>query len=148
MAPSGFEGGIKVFETPRGLQPIESLYDLRTPVEGEIRPGAAVQLPRDAIEMPRAGAEKPGFTEKLKEYLTNPEVLGKLGVAAMGAFTGARTAKQAAAQGRQAKAETQAIAQPYITRGQELVGRAERGELTPANAQAYQAAQAETSSRC
>ncbi len=140
---SAFESGVRLGESRAGLQPIESLMDLRRPV-GEERPGVGVpQLPREAIEIPKGGVTQDrGFTEKLKEYLTNPEVLGKLGVAGLSAITGARTAKEAAKQGREAKAETQAVAAPYLARGRDLVGRAERGELTPSNLQAYQATQA------
>lgn len=138
----GYTGGVSFAESPQGLQPIESLMDLRTPTRETPTVGIP-QLPREAIDIPKAGAPtERGFTEKLKEYLTNPEVLGKLGIAGIGALQGARTAKQAAEQGRQAKAETQAVAAPYLARGRDLVGRAERGELTPSNLQAYQAAQA------
>ena len=141
----GYTGGVSFAETPQGVQPIESLMDLRTPTRETPTVGVP-QLPREAIEAPKVGVPSDrGFTEKLKEYLTNPEVLGKLGVAAAGAFTGARTAKAAAAQGRKAKEETQAVAAPYLARGRDLVGRAERGELTPSNLQAYQAAQARLS---
>ena len=142
---SAFESGVRLGESQAGLQPIESLMDLRTPTRETPTVGIP-QLPREAIEIPKgSAAQDRGFTEKLKEYLTNPEVLGKLGVAAAGAFTGARTAKAAAAQGRKAKEETQAVAAPYLARGKDLVGRAERGELTPSNLQAYQAAQARLS---
>jgi len=142
---SAFESGLRIGESQAGLQPIESLMDLRTPT-GE-RPGVGIpQLPRDAIEIPRGGVTQDrGFTEKLKEYLTNPEVLGKLGIAGLGAISGARTAKQAREQGQEAKKETQAVAAPYLARGRDLVGRAERGELSPSNLQAYQAAQARLS---
>jgi hypothetical protein len=141
-APGAYTGGIRFGETQRELQPIESLMDLRTPT-GE-RPGVGIpQLPREAIEIPRGGAPtERGFTEKLKEYLTNPEVLGKLGIAGLGAITGAKTAKQAREQGQAGKKETQDIAAPYAVRGRDLVGRAERGELTPSNLQTYQATQA------
>ena len=139
---SAFESGVRLGETQRELQPIESLMDLRTSA-GE-RPGVGIpQLPREAIEIPRGGVTQDrGFTEKLKEYLTNPEVLGKLGIAGLGAITGAKTAKKAREQGQVAKKEIQDIAAPYAVRGRDLVGRAERGELTPSNLQAYQAAQA------
>ena len=141
-APGAYTGGIRFGETQRELQPIESLMDLRTSA-GE-RPGIGIpQLPRDAIEIPRGGAPtERGFTEKLKEYLTNPEVLGKLGIAGLGALQGSKTAKKAAEQGREAKKELQTVATPYAVRGRDLVGRAERGELNPSNLQAYQAAQA------
>jgi hypothetical protein len=142
---SAFESGVRLGETQRELQPIESLMDLRTSA-GE-RPGVGIpQLPREAIEIPRGGVTQDrGFTEKLKEYLTNPEVLGKLGIAGLGAITGAKTAKQAREQGQAGKKEIQDIAAPYAVRGRDLVGRAERGELTPSNLQAYQAAQARLS---
>ena len=141
-SPGAYIDGIRFGEAQRELQPIESLMDLRTSA-GE-RPSVGIpQLPRDAIEIPRGGAAtERGFTEKLKEYLTNPEVLGKLGIAGLGAITGAKTAKKAREQGQVAKKETQDIAAPYAVRGRDLVGRAERGELSPSNLQAYQAAQA------
>ena len=141
-SPGAYIDGIRFGETQRELQPIESLMDLRTSA-GE-RPGVGIpQLPREAIEIPRGGVTQDrGFTEKLKEYLTNPEVLGKLGIAGLGAITGAKTAKKAREQGQVAKKEIQDIATPYAVRGRDLVGRAERGELTPSNLQAYQAAQA------
>ena len=141
-SPGAYIDGIRFGEAQRELQPIESLMDLRTSV-GE-RPGVGIpQLPREAIEIPRGGVTQDrGFTEKLKEYLTNPEVLGKLGIAGLGAITGAKTAKKAREQGQVAKKEIQDIATPYAVRGRDLVGRAERGELTPSNLQAYQAAQA------
>ena len=139
---SAFESGIRLGESQAGLQPIESLMDLRTPTRETPTVGIP-QLPREAIEIPKGRVTTDrGFTEKLKEYLTNPEVLGKLGVAGLSAITGAKTAKRAAAQGQEAKKETQAIAAPYIARGKDIVGKAERGELTPSNLQAYQAAQA------
>jgi len=139
---SAFESGVRLGESRAGLQPIESLMDLRTPTRETPTVGVP-QLPREAIEVPKAGgAQDKGFTEKLKEYLTNPEVLGKLGIAGLGSIQGAKTAKKASEQGRQAKAETQNIAEPYLARGRDLVGRAERGELTPSNLQAYQTAQA------
>jgi hypothetical protein len=142
---SAFESGLRIGESQAGLQPIESLMDLRTPTRETPTVGVP-QLPREAIEIPRGGAPtERGFTEKLKEYLTNPEVLGKLGIAGLGAITGAKTAKQAREQGQAGKKETQDIAAPYLTRGRDLVGRAERGELTPSNLQAYQAAQARLS---
>jgi hypothetical protein len=138
----GYTGGVSFAETPQGVQPIESLMDLRTPTRETPTVGIP-QLPREAIDMGVGGAPREkGFTEKLKEYLTNPEVLGKLGIAGLGAISGARTAKQAREQGQVARKETEAIAAPYLARGKDLVGKAERGELTPSNLQAYQAAQA------
>lgn len=73
----------------------------------------------------------------------NKETLARLGIGVLQAGGGVMATKRAAAQGRQAKAEQQKIAAPYQTRGQELVGKAERGELTPVGQQQLQAAQAQ-----
>lgn len=92
------------------------------------------------------GKQGPGFIDELtgnvKKYLTQPENLGKLGVAAMGALGGAKTAKAAQEQGQQAKQEMQQISQPYSSRAIELMSAAQRGELTPASAQSFEAARA------
>lgn len=90
--------------------------------------------------------QKPGFMEELmantKKYLTQPENLGKLGTAALGALGGAKTAKAAQEQGQQAKQEMQQVGSPYAVEGQRLIQQAKTGELTPASAQALEAARA------
>ena len=73
----------------------------------------------------------------------NKETLARLGIGVLQAGGGVMATKRAATQGRQAKEEQQKIAAPYQTRGQELVGKAERGELTPVGQQQLQAAQAQ-----
>jgi hypothetical protein len=72
------------------------------------------------------------------------ESLARLGIGGLQAVLGARTARKAAEQGRQGKAETQAIAQPYQAKGAELQRAAQAGELTPQSQQALQAVQAQT----
>lgn len=73
----------------------------------------------------------------------NKETLARLGIGVLQAGGGVMATKRAAAQGQQAKKEQQAIATPYQARGQELVGKAERGELTPVGQQQLSAAQAQ-----
>jgi hypothetical protein len=107
------------------------------------------QVPFGAIRgtTPQVGAvptttgEK-DFSQQLKE-LVNPTNLARLGLAGgLGVF-GAGQAKKGAKQAEAAKAEQQALAEPYSKRGEELVGAAERGELTPQSQQALQAYKAQ-----
>ena len=66
------------------------------------------------------------------------DALARLGLAgALGAY-GATQGRQAATQNTQATAQKSAIAQPYQQQGQELIGAAQRGELTQANQQVIQ----------
>ena len=69
--------------------------------------------------------------------------LSRLGIAGVSALLGERTARKAAQQGQRGKAEIQALAQPYQTRGSELQRQAQAGELTPVARQQLQAIQAQ-----
>ena len=71
------------------------------------------------------------------------ETLARLGLGGVQAVLGARTARKAAEQGRQGKAEQQALAQPYQAKGAELQRAAQAGELTPQSQQSLQAVQAQ-----
>lgn len=106
-------------------------------------PVSPAQVAERVLEPQQQG---PGFIEELtgnvKKYLTQPENLGKLGVAALGAVGGAKTAKAAQQQGQQAKEEMKAVAQPYTAQANELISAARRGELTPSSAQSFEAARA------
>jgi hypothetical protein len=72
------------------------------------------------------------------------DTLARLGLGGIQAVLGARTANKASQQGRQGKAEMQAMAQPYQAKGAELQRAAQAGELTPQSQQALQAVQAQT----
>jgi hypothetical protein len=65
-----------------------------------------------------------------------------LGITGLTAQNIART-RQAGQQSQAAKGELSAMAAPYKEAGAKLTGAAERGELTPANQQALQAARAQ-----
>jgi len=83
------------------------------------------------------------FTDKLKDYLSDPANLAKLGLGIGGAGLGAMRARQGAKQIQAATEEQKALGAPYQTQGRELVRAAQAGELTPTSSQAYQAMQAQ-----
>ena len=127
--------------------PRVDIFREQAPMVPQISRQAPAQVIERVLEPGRAGAsERPGFFEELgqnvKRYLTEPENLGRLGTAAVGAIGGAKTAKAAREQGQQAKQEMQAVASPYAVEGQRLIRQAQAGELTPASAQAFEAARA------
>ena len=67
----------------------------------------------------------------------------KLGLAGLQVFMGSQQARQAAEQGRAARAEMQAMAAPYQQQGKAIQAQAARGELTPQAQQSLQAVQAQ-----
>ncbi len=90
-----------------------------------------------------SGQQSPGFLTKAENFLNNNQGLARLGLAGGLALMGANKAKQGANQIANVTGQEQAIAAPYQQQGQALIGAAQRGELSPASAQAYQAAQAQ-----
>jgi hypothetical protein len=71
------------------------------------------------------------------------ETLQKLGISGLQGLFGAYTANKAAEAGQAGKAEMMALAAPYRQQGQEMIGKAQRGELTPVGQQQLQAVQAQ-----
>ena len=108
---------------------------------------AAVGQQVEGYPGPKAEAapQTKDISTQLKEALT-PGTLARLGlVGGLGLF-GASQARKAGTQTQAATQEQKAIAQPYTEQGQQLVGAAQRGELTPASQQvlaAYKAQQAQ-----
>lgn len=84
----------------------------------------------------------PGFLDRIGQRLQQPETLEKLGLAGLQALPGILASRQAAQQGREAKAEMQRLAAPYQQQGQALLQQAQRGELTAPAQQQIQALQA------
>lgn len=68
--------------------------------------------------------------------------LARLGLAAGLGIQGALASREAAKQGREARAEQERIARPYRERGAELLAQAEGGQLTPQGQQSLQAMRA------
>jgi hypothetical protein len=83
-----------------------------------------------------------GIDELSKSTGLSRQALGQLGLAGLGTLQGVMAAREASAQGRQARRETEAIAQPYVQRGRELTEQAARGELTAQGQQSLQALRA------
>jgi len=91
----------------------------------------------------KTATAQPGVADRLAQSLgISKQDLFKLGIAGVSGIGGALQARQAAAQGQQARKDLTAMAQPYRQRGQQILGAAERGELTPVGQQQLQAMQA------
>jgi hypothetical protein len=88
---------------------------------------------------------QPSFTDRAGAALgnvTTQQLVKALGLGGLGVL-GARNANVAGGQNQQATEELRTIARPYQAKGQEMIGAAERGELTPQSQQAFQAAMAQ-----
>jgi hypothetical protein len=128
--PAGGVPGLGAeFQTRIGRQDVPPI----TPVQPSM-----AQTGKDILSA--IGASGKDVGKFLKE---NPELV-KLGLSGAGALFGAQRAKGAAKDIQRSVAEQKAVGAPYQKRGQELIRSAEAGELTPQNAQALQAARAQT----
>jgi len=102
--------------------------------------------PQGQIEsaIPQAPTQ-PSFVDKAGAALgnvTTQQLVKALGLGGLGVL-GARNANVAGGQNQQATEELRTIAKPYQAQGQEMIGAAQRGELTPQSQQAFQAAMAQ-----
>lgn len=96
-------------------------------------------------EMQRLESER-GFFDKLGsslgKQLQDPATLARLGLGIGGAGLGFLQQQRGARQAQQARRDVANIGAPYRAQGQELISQAQRGEMSPASMQAYQATQA------
>jgi len=97
----------------------------------------------DIATQPTTPPEQPSFTDKLLQSLGQPKSLAALGIGGTEALLGANAVRKARADAQQAQQQLQAMAAPYQTQGQQLQQLAIQGQLTPANQQTLQAAQAQ-----
>jgi len=97
----------------------------------------------DIATQPTTPPEQPSFTDKLLTSLSKPQSLAALGIGGTEALLGANAVRKARADAQQAQQQLQAMAAPYQTQGQQLQQLAIQGQLTPANQQTLQAAQAQ-----
>lgn len=147
MADVGGQYGVGFGRTPRAgtlTAPINPQIRLQQQAEAAAPPptlyrSSFAPLPPEVGE---AATRTPGMMERLKANLTRPETLEKLGIAGLQSLPAIIAARQASAQGRRAKEELQAMAEPYKKRGETMIQQAERGELTPVEQQQIQALQA------
>lgn len=149
----GYQPG--AYGTDYSTAPLSTYGQLQTPgmaVGGPVQvPGLAPTQPFGAIAgtpttpTVDTGTTKttPSFTDKLTASLTDPTNLARLGLAGGLGLFGASQARKTAGQNQAVQGQEQAIAQPYQTQGQALVGAAQRGELSPQSQQAYNAAKAQ-----
>lgn len=142
FASTNLPSGVDVSEFPIGMrsgpfprqlafQPV--VTSPNAPVPAELPAAAAPTTP---------ATQEPSVLERLRKTVTSPKTLEQLGLAGLQAIPGILASRQAAAQGRRAKEEMQALAAPYRQRGQEMIEKAQRGELTPVEQQQIQALQA------
>jgi hypothetical protein len=85
-------------------------------------------------QLPDTGKAPGGMSDQTK---------ARLGISGLEALLGASQVRAAQSQGQAAKQALQAQAAPYQQQGQQLLAASQRGELTPANQQVLQAAQAQ-----
>jgi hypothetical protein len=101
-------------------------------------PGVATQPGISAAQPPKPAG---GLNQLAKEQLGISG--GQALSAGLSGLAGVLTARNAAAQGQQAKQELAAQAAPYQQQGKSLVSAAQAGQLSTASQQSYQAAQAQ-----
>jgi hypothetical protein len=114
------------FQTPRQLGSYPGGSSLPTPA-------SLAQTPKDLDLLGRA-AKATGLKE---------ETLQKLGISGLQGLIGAYQANKAQQAGQAGKEDLSALAAPYRQQGQEMIGKAQRGELTPVGQQQLQAVQAQ-----
>jgi len=89
--------------------------------------------PKD-LDLLGKAAKATGFSE---------DTLKKLGISGIQGLIGAYQARKAQEAGQAGKEELSALAAPYKQQAQEMIGKAQRGELTPVGQQQLQAVQAQ-----
>jgi len=106
------------------------------------KPDLTYQNAIDEQKLEKAGISTSAPSKSFFGKMTGQD-LARLGLAGAGGLAGALQSRKAGKQIESAQREQQAMAQPYQKMGNELVGQASKGILSPASQQAYQAAQAQ-----
>lgn len=127
---------------PTGQMPTTpAVFRTPQPEYPDLTPGE-IQTARE-----EAAIGQRGFFDRLgtslEKQLSDPNTLARLGLGIGGAGLGLLQQQRGAKQAKRAREEMAAIGAPYRAQGQELIAQARAGELSPASAQAYQAAQAQ-----
>jgi hypothetical protein len=99
-------------------------------------------MPRAPIT-PGAGLDKSLLGQLSEKTGLKEETLKRLGISGLQGLVGAYQANKAAEAGRAGKEEMMAMAAPYKAQAQEMIGKAQRGELTPVGQQQLAAVQAQ-----
>ena len=125
FSPSTIQAGTR--PTPTDL----ATFQAQNPPPTDV-PGAMASLSQGTKP------DQSNFINQALQKLQTPEMLGKLGITGGLGIYNAIQNRQAQAGNDAAVAQKQALAAPYQQQGQQLVGAAQRGELTPANQQVIQ----------
>jgi len=141
VAPDGATAVGDGYAGPITATSTESPYAFQTPRQLGSFPGGSApptptsltQTPRDLDLLGRA-AKATGLKE---------ETLQKLGISGLQGLIGAYQANKAQQAGQAGKEDLSALATPYRQQGQEMIGKAQRGELTPVGQQQLAAVQAQ-----
>ena len=160
------EAGFENFQAPvtqgEGLTPLTQVEApaaqpvTEVDVSGQAQDFAAPQFqtPREIGSFPGGSApptpasltQKPDLDllGKVKEATgLGEESLKRLGIGGLQALIGGAQARQAAQAGQAGKEEMAAMAAPYRAQAQDIISKAQRGELTPVGQQQLQAVQAQ-----
>ena len=92
---------------------------------------------------PGAGLDKSLLGRAAKATGLKEETLQKLGISGLQGLIGAYQANKAQQAGQAGKEDLSALAAPYRQQSQEMIGKAQRGELTPVGQQQLAAVQAQ-----
>lgn len=106
----------------------------------------AQQAFQPTAEQPAAPAARAVAKPSLSDLLKIPQAVRPFMPAAAATAAGAmgaQQARQAQKESQQYRTDLQRIAAPYQTQGQQMIGAAQRGELTPVNRQALEATRAQ-----
>ena len=95
------------------------------------------------IQPTEAKADADLFGRAAKALNLNEESLKRLGIGGLQALVGGYQARQAGQAGQAGKEEMAAMAAPYRAQAQDIITKAQRGELTPVGQQQLQAVQAQ-----
>jgi hypothetical protein len=142
IAPAGATAVGEGYAGPITATSTESPYAFQTPRQlGSFPGGSAPPTPASLTQTPRGdksllgtAAEKTGLSE---------DTLKRLGISGLQGLIGAYQANKAQQAGQAGKEELSALAAPYKQQAQDLIGKAQRGELTPVGQQQLQAVQAQ-----
>lgn len=106
------------------------------------QPAAPAAAPVGAAAPAARAVAKPSLSDLLKIPQAVRPFMPAAAATAAGAM-GAQQARQAQKESQQYRTDLQRIAAPYQTQGQQMIGAAQRGELTPVNRQALEATRAQ-----
>ena len=105
-------------------------------------PGTPVPFTPPQLQ-PKPDQDLLGKVKEITGLTLKDETIQKLGIGGLQALVGAYQANKAAQAGQAGKEEMAAMAAPYRTQAQDMIAKAQRGELTPVGQQQLQAVQAQ-----